>query len=417
MTKQKVALNGANNNVHNNKLDINFKRLFFSSLISSLGDGVSMVAFPLLAAAHGVSAFQIGLIAAFRTLPWLVFSIPVGVIIDKCNMKKLMLFANAIRTFICLLVLFFIFIDFISATILMIFAGIIGTLEVVFDTSNQTFIPKIVSKDLLTQANSRQQTVELILNKFVGAPVGGFLSSYSLYLTFSVMALCFLIPIILTNRIIVSDNDSGNKLSENSESIMQEMFDGMKYVFNHKIMRIFAVNTAIANICVQAGNVVFVLFITKDLAGPSWAYGFLTAMSAIGGITGVAIIDRFSNNFGKSIFFRSLIVLFPCGMFLIPSFMNLWFIAIGQFFVGLCLASWDVLVVSYRQSVVPMELMGRVNAFYRLMAWGALPVGSLFGGTLAGIFGFTNLYFILGSLLIIPFIFLPYIKESKLNTI
>lgn len=399
------------------QLGRNFQRLFFAAMFSSLADGISVVVFPLLAKSLNATAFEMGVIAAFRTLPWLLFSIPIGAMVDRWNLKRIMIAANVIRTGTCLLLIGLLFAGAVTPHVLMVVAVIVGVLEVFFDTSNQTFVPRIVQKEGLTAANSRQQSAELLMNKLVGAPVGAFLAVFSFPLAFAVLAVSFLIPSVLVWRISHSGHADGANAQGARGSLFASMHEGMRYVLDHKILRLLAFNTGFVNISLQAVNAVFVLFVTDEIKAPEWAFGFLTTAAAAGGFIGAAVVGKAKARFGIANCLRGLIMALPVVILITPLFMNIWMVAFAQFLLGIHLSSWAVLAISYRQSIVPPQLMGRANAFYRLMAWGSLPVGSLLGGAVAAHFGFTAMYFIFGSALLLPFALIPAITQKKMDEV
>lgn len=399
------------------QLGINFQNLFFAAIFSCLADGISVVTFPLLAKSVNATAFEMGVIAAFRTLPWLLFSIPIGAIVDRWNLKRIMVVANVIRTGVCLMLISLLLVGAITPHVLMAVACIVGVLEVFFDTSNQTFVPRIVQKQGLTAANSRQQSAELLMNKLVGAPVGGFLAVLSFPVTFVVLAVCYLIASVLVWRISHSGHVDGTNGNGASSSVFASMHEGMRYVLSHKILRLLAFNTGFVNISLQAVNTVFVLFVTKAIKAPEWTFGFLTTATAVGGLIGAVVIEKAKTRFGIANCLRGAIVVLPISILITPLFMNIWMVAFAQFLLGINLSSWAVLAVSYRQSIVPPQLMGRANAFYRLMAWGSLPLGSLLGGAVVARFGFTAMYFIFGTALLFPIALLPLITQKKMDEV
>jgi MFS family permease len=415
MTTTKVIDGDGSGNAGAARLGNNFHKLFFAAMFSCLADGISVVVFPLLAKSFGASVFEMGIIAAFRTLPWLLFSLPVGALVDRWNLKVIMMVSNLIRTGLCLVLVGLLLFNAINIHVLMAVAAVVGLLEVFFDTSNQTFVPRIVQKEKLTSANSRQQSAELLMNKLIGAPVGGFLAIYSFPLAFSILAVCFLAPSILVGLISHSGRLDNGGAPVTRDPILKSVKEGMQYVLQHKVLRLLALNTGFVNISLQAVNAVFVLFVIEEIKAPDWAFGFLTTAAAAGGLLGATIIGRAKARYGVAACLRGVIILLPVSILITPLFMSIWMVAFAQFLLGINLTSWAVLAISYRQTVVPPHLMGRANSFYRLMAWGSLPIGSLLGGAVAGHFGFTTLYFIFGGVLVLPIFLLPLITQKRMD--
>lgn len=109
-----------------------FYRLWMATLFSCLADGISVVAFPLLARQFSASPVDIGWIVACRTLPWLLLSIPAGALIDRLDLKRVLISANLIRVSACLMLVVLTLLQRITPQILMGVGLLIGTLEVFF---------------------------------------------------------------------------------------------------------------------------------------------------------------------------------------------------------------------------------------------------------------------------------------------
>jgi MFS family permease len=149
-----------------------FNRLWSASIVSNLADGMSMTAFPLLAISLTKDPVKISIIGALVMLPWLLFAVPIGAIVDSVNRKYVMAGADAARSLIAAILTLTIIFDVITIYWLFAIVFAAGITEVFGDTSAQTVLPTIVEKEKLEVANSRMEITSTIIQNFIGAPIG-----------------------------------------------------------------------------------------------------------------------------------------------------------------------------------------------------------------------------------------------------
>jgi len=393
-----------------------FQYLLLVIGFSNLGDGISLVAFPLLSARYGVSPMEIGLIVFARMSPWLIFSLPAGLIIDRLSPKRIIFWVNIGRFLIATILAVLISTETINVPILVAVAALIGCLEVLSDNSAQSLVPMVVDKQQLTTALARQQTIELVVNRFIGIPIGGFMMAQQEEAAFVSIAIAYIAAAFLVTSLCVrterisEDDQSGEKTS-----FWKELFAGARYIWRHSVLRVLAFNTGFSNFATQAVEAVFVLFITQALKVPGWAFGIILSMEAIGGIVGSLIVVKLKDNYGEANILRLVIFTLPFIIIFTPLFLNPWIVAGMYFLLGISNALWGAIAVSYRQEIVPGVLMGRANAFYRLIAWGTLPLGSLVGGWSAGTFGYVVNYVLVGIFLMGAWVTLPILSTRRLE--
>ena len=177
------------------RLGSNYWRLWVASVVSNLGDGIALIAYPWLASAVTRSPVLIALIAVAQRLPWLVFTLPAGVITDRVDRRKLMVAMDVSRTLITLVVAATVVAaasdlpspeqvatGAVSAANLVVYGVLLGAsllfgfAEVLRDNAAQTFLPAIVEADQLERANGNMWGAEMVTNSFVGPPLGSLLA-------------------------------------------------------------------------------------------------------------------------------------------------------------------------------------------------------------------------------------------------
>ncbi|MEX0667340.1 MAG: MFS transporter, partial [Acidimicrobiia bacterium] len=193
----------------NKPLGTNYWRLWIASVISNLGDGMSGVAYPWLASAVTRNPVHIALVGVATRLPWLVFSLPAGVITDRVDRRRLVVAMDALRAVVTIgvAVVVLAFQSELSSpesiasgealppagagallAVLYASAVLFGLAEVLRDNAAQTLMPSVVSKDNLEKANGRLWGAETVTNSFIGPPLGGFLLAVAFSVPFFVDA-------------------------------------------------------------------------------------------------------------------------------------------------------------------------------------------------------------------------------------
>ncbi len=157
----------------------NYRRLWSSSAVSNLADGIFLVALPLIAVRLTDSPMLVAGVSLAGRLPWLVFVLFAGALADRLDRRITMRNVQLMRVAVVGLMAVMAFTDTLSLPVLYVTAFVLGMGETLFDTAAQSIMPSIVSKDLLSRANSRLYAVELTMNAFIGPPLGGFLVAVS----------------------------------------------------------------------------------------------------------------------------------------------------------------------------------------------------------------------------------------------
>ena len=180
-----------------------FNRMWGASLLTNLADGVLMTAAPLLAVTLTKNPVLISALSALVMLPWLLFAIPIGAIVDRVDRRFLLAGANAMRFLIAALLALAISTHTITIYSLFLATFLIGICEVTADTTSQSLIPQILDKSQYESGNSKLQISETVIQGFVGAPLSGFLYAIAIYLPFVANSVGFLIAAGLASSIPV----------------------------------------------------------------------------------------------------------------------------------------------------------------------------------------------------------------------
>ena len=247
------------------KLGPAFNRLFSASVISNLSDGLLAVAAPLLAISLTKDPVLISLLSAFVMLPWLLFAIPIGLIVDRSNKRLLITFTNSMRFITAGLVALAISTDTITIYWLLLATFLIGTCEVATDTAAQSLIPVILEKKNFEKANSRLNIAETVIQNFIGAPLSGFLYATAIVLPFILNSLGFLIAAIFVLMIpahLISHGSADDKHEVEKKSFFSDIKFGLNYLWNDRPLRRLVATTTSLGFFYSLSTSTLILFIT-----------------------------------------------------------------------------------------------------------------------------------------------------------
>ena len=362
-----------------------FNRMWGSSLLSNLADGVLLVAAPLLAVTLTKSPVLISAISALVMLPWLLFAIPIGALVDRFDRRFLLAGANAIRFVVAALIALSIATNTITIYLLLIATFLIGICEVIADTTSQSLIPQILDKSQFERGNSRLQISETVIQGFVGTPISGFLYAVAIYLPFVINSLGFLIAAALAASIPIKflQDIRSEENAEKRSNFIGEMKFGIQYLFNDKPLLRLVVTTASIGLCYSMAMSTIILFILNELNLKPSLFGLALTIQGSGAILGALLALKLSTKFGRSRVMAVCIFLSSLLMLLQGLSPNIYiFIALATI-ASFTISNWNILLMATYQSVIPAHLFGRIHGTRRTLVWGLMPFGSLLGGFIA----------------------------------
>ena len=181
-----------------------FRLLLTAGTISNIGDGIDTTALPLLAASLTTDPALFAGVAVASRIPWLLFALQAGALADRLDRRRLMAGVNVIRTLLLGSLAVAMALDAASIWLLYLVSFGLGTAEVLFDTSAQAFLPRLVTKPQLERANGLQMGAETVANMFIGPPLGGLLFTVAAALPILLDAGTFLVSAGLLAMIAAS---------------------------------------------------------------------------------------------------------------------------------------------------------------------------------------------------------------------
>ena len=383
------------------RLGGNYWKLLSASGMTNLGDGLMTVAVVWLASALTRDPLLIALVALTTRLPWLLFSLPAGVITDRFDRRLLVAWMDVAR--FAVVAAFGALVLFTegglptpgqlaagegvpaSATLLLVglyaMSFLVGCAEVVRDNAAQTLLPSVVDQRLLEKANGRLWGVEVTTNQFVGPPLAGLLLGLALSVPFLLHAGLLAVSAALLFALAGTYRPRGQQVTSGRIAWRAEIGTGFRWLWNNPVLRALALLLGALNLA-SAMIISLLVLYTQDVLGlfEGWQFGLILTGSATGAIIGSLFAERIIAAVGEGRCLLGAIVVMGGGLArfgVVPVAAVVW---LSGAVVGVAIVVWNVITVSLRQRIIPDHLLGRVNSVYRFFGWGTLSVGTLLGG-------------------------------------
>lgn len=405
-----------------------YGRLWGATAVSNLGDGIILGAGPLLATSVTRNPLLISGLTAAATLPWLVFSLPAGAWVDRTDRRRLMVRVDVVRALLLALLAIGVSRESWRLPVLYIVLFLVGVGETAVDNASQSLLPDLVDPGALDRANGRLLAVERAANELAGPPLGAALFGVAAALPFVVDSVSFAAsaallavlhgarprggpgwvlprpavrraervgagapgpPVPVDEPVAVEPAVGLPAMPSSPPRLRDAIREGIRWVRGERAIVRLTVIAAVANM--TAGGVlgILVLYAREHLGVSSLGFGLLLGAASTGGLLGGLAASRVVARLGQGWVLVGMLFLEAATDVVVALSGH---VALATVFLGagaFCAAVWAVVSTSLRQTIVPRDLLGRVNSVYRLAGMGALPLGAVAGGLLAGAFGLT----------------------------
>lgn len=374
-----------------------FWRLWAAFTATNLADGLSLVAFPLLAVDLTDDARLVALVTVFRFLPFLVVGLPAGVLLDRFDRRHIAVWAQLGRAATMGGVAAMVFSDRESIPLLAVAAFIVGVGEVLTDGGLPALVRELVERHQLEVANSRFSATQTVSNVFIGPPLGALLFEIEAAAPFAISLLLFLLATVMLVRIpgqfrAVTGDGSG-RLGDAQDGMepargwLQRLVDevsvGLRYVWSHPVLRPLAFTVMAFSFVGQATNAVFVILVTERFELGSLGFGTLISIRGATSVVMSFAVARLVGAAGHSMSMRFAVVTFTAASLLFGFTTGLVLVVAASMINGLSDPAWNVVTNTVRQRLVPDEVFGRMMTAYLFIAWSMNPVGAFAGGVIA----------------------------------
>jgi len=362
-----------------------------STGLANLGDGILGTLAPLVALSLTTSPLQISLLAAATWLPWLVFGIAAGVVIDRVDRRRAQVVALGVRAGVLATGAGLGFTGALTMPLLVCLVLAYGATEVFADLGATSIVPDLVPPDRFSAANGRVIAVQQVANAFLGAPLAGVLVVLGAGIGFGTSAaLAALAAVVLAVGLRGSFRPQA--VTGSPESALGQVREGLAFLVRHPVMRPLVISSSVLNLASTAYFAVFVLW----AVGPTSAmrltesqYPLVMLGFALGAVAGSFLAEPVQRWLGVMPTILGTLVASVL-LLLVPVFWpNGWAVAAAVTLVGITNTIGNVVSQSLRQRLVPGALLGRIGGASRTLGFGLMPVGALLGGLVAERAGLT----------------------------
>lgn len=365
-----------------------FRLLLAGAAAGQVGAQVTLVALPLVAVlVLKAPAFQVGLLTAAETAAFLLIGLPAGAWVDRMRKLPLMIRADAVRALAMASIPLAAVADVLTMAQLYVVALVTGAATVFFDVAHQSYLPELLPKERLMAGNGALETVRSSAHIAGPGLGGGLVQVLGAHLAIVADAIGYAVSALFL--LAMKRPPESRPEPVPGASLRKDIEEGLRFVLGHPLLRVIAATTGLGNFFTAMLMATQTIFLVRVIGLQPFAIGLLLSASAVGGLVGALSAGTLAGRLGQArIIWLSALTTGP--------FALLWplsgpgataaLFAIGSGVVSFGAVVYNVAQVSFRQTLCPSRLLGRMNATLRFLVWGTLPLGAVVGGAVAGAF-------------------------------
>jgi MFS family permease len=373
-----------------------FAKLWAASTTSALGSGLATIAVPLLVASRTNNPLVVSVSFGVAWLPWLLFALPGGVLVDRVDRRRLMILIDWVRVAAVGVLATAILTGHTSIALLYAVLFVVNTGEVVFRSASQAMIPSVVPRARLERANGWLAGGTTLMQGMLAGPLAGFLFAVAASIPFFVNVGTYAASAVLIGLVAGTYRSSPGPAGPGggARSVRAEVAEGFRWLAHQRLLRTMAALIGLLNLTLTAATALLVLLAKDRLHIGSVGYGLLFTCSAVGGVLGSAAGDRLIRRITVTWTLRIGLLIEAGTHLALATSRSPYFIGFVLFAFGVHGALWGIVGSSLRQRLTPPNLLGRVGSTTLFIAAGGNCVGALLGGVLATRFGLTAPYWV-----------------------
>ncbi|MCW2545193.1 MAG: major facilitator superfamily 1 [Frankiales bacterium] len=373
-----------------------FTLLWAGQTVSEVGSQVTMLALPLLATISlHATTFEVAALSAASSLAFLLFALQAGAWVDRRRKRPILVWSDVLRAITIGTIPIAYGFDALTIWQLYVVAMVSSILTVFFDVAYQSFLPFLVRRDQLVEANAKLSSTGEVARFLGPAMGGGLVSAVGAPMAVLLDAGSFVVSAIATAG--VRDKEPQPAARPEGMKLRHEIAEGLTFVVRHPILKRVVACTGTSNFFSNLFGAVEVVFLVRHLHATPTEVGLVYTLAAIGGIVGALVANPLARWLGSArVVWVSLVATSPfvfAGVFATPGW-GIWLMSVSSAAMGLGAVVYNVAQVSYRQSICPPRLLGRMNAAVRFIVWGTMPLGALTGGVLGTTIGVRETLFV-----------------------
>jgi MFS family permease len=380
-----------------------FLRLWSAHSVSALGSQVTLVALPLTAllALHA-RPYQVALLGTAETLPNLILGIPLGVWVDRLPRRPLLIAADAGRAALLASAPLAYALGVLTLPQLFAVAVFTGSLSVLFEIAAQAYLPTVVGREQLLEANAKFAAARSAAWAAGPAAGGGLIS-----LVTAPVALVADAASYVASAGLLASVSRREERPEPAERARRGLREGARYVLGDRLMRPLLLGHALANLALGLVWAIAIVYAVQALGVTAAALGLVLSLGQVGGLGGAVLGGRLAARIGVGRTVAASLFLFgPAALALAvaPRGAAIPFLALGLILENLARALYAVSATSVRQALVPERLQARASGFVTTAGTGAFPLGTALGSALAAGLGLRQTMAVAAVVGFLPFV-------------
>ncbi|WP_105370848.1 MFS transporter [Neorhizobium huautlense] len=359
----------------------NYRLLLTAGTLTNLGDGVIALALPWLATLMSRDPLAIAAVAAAGSMPWLLFALPSGVIIDRTDRRKLIARADMIRAGIVTAIMMLALSEPVAGAVWLLagLAFLLGSAEVMRDNAAQTILPSIVAPADLEVANGQMWSAEQLIGQFIGPPLAGVLIGLGIAVPFGLDGAALVFAAGMVWLITLPPQLT------NSARFWPALVEGINWMRKDRLLFRFAVTLGMVNFLFSMATTITILFSQEILGLSAAEHGLLLSAAATGAVAGSLGAPLITKGIGAQAALYLSFLTWGMAYAAIGLSSTAWVVGAAMALFMAASMLWNVITVSWRQRRIPAELLGRVNSIYRFFGWGSMPLGAIAAGILVSL--------------------------------
>jgi MFS family permease len=368
-----------------------FVKLWAGESVSLIGTQVTQFTMPLVAVLTlNATVTQVGVLNALRFVPVLTLSMLAGVWLDRRRRRPVLIACGLGNAVLIGLVPLANAIGLLSIGLLYVVVTIAGLLSMTFDVGALSYLPDLVGRDQLADANSKMQASTAFAGVAGPGLAGLLVGLITAPVTLTADSVSYLFS--AAGLISIRRPEPTPETPEVRTSVRQSIMEGLRAVWGSKLLSSLLIEGTALNLFFGGYITIFVVYAVRVVHLTPFELGIVMASSAVGSFVGATTAGRVRKRLGlgRVLLINTVGVSLVLLLLLVPQrggpVTMIVFVA-AQFAYGWNIGMFNVNTITLRQVVTPRRVLARMNAAYRMVLWGAAPVGMSLGGVLGGTIG------------------------------
>jgi MFS family permease len=355
-----------------------------------VGTGIVKLAAPLLVLALTESPTMAGLVGGALTFPMIFLGLPAGALVDRWDRRRVMIVCDAVRCLAVLTVPGAWLLGVLNGWLLLGVAMALGSAQSFYNICQIAALPRVVTRRQIPAAqalNSTSEGVATLASPGLGgmivalgptAVIGGVLA-------YCVNGLTFLVSIVAL--LGIKTPFQARRSREAQRGMMRSIVEGLQYVYDERAIRLLMILNGVHRFGFAPVMLTVVVLARQELGLDPAGIGLLFSVAGAGGLSAAAITPWLRRRAPVGWHMIAIVAVHALALGLVAVAGSIWLAVAGLFVAGMMETMTGITQVSYRVTLIPDALQGRVNSVYRLLSFGAMSFGTVAGGLLIDLYG------------------------------